>query len=83
MKAIGLDVSNKTSKRLTGDMVKRSDIVAAMVSKDTIPPSLQVPTKLKLWDIKDPKFMDYAGHVAIRDQIYKKVKELVKWLDLN
>jgi len=27
--------------------------------------------------------MDYAGHVAIRDQIYEKVKKLVKELNLN
>lgn len=83
MKAISLDVSDKVSKKLTGVMVNDADIVVAMVSKDTLPSYLQSSAKLKLWDITDPKFMDYAGHVAIRDQIYGKVKELVKELDLN
>ena len=48
-----------------------------------LPGYLQSSAKLVLWDIDDPKSIDYAGHVAIRDRIYKKVKELVKELNLN
>ena len=83
MKDIKLDVSDKVSKKLTKDMSSRADIVVSMVSKEMLPPYLQSSAKLVLWDIKDPKFMDYAGHVAIRDQIYEKVKKLVKELNLN
>lgn len=78
MKEIGLDVSNKISKALTEDMANSSDIIVSMVHKDALPHYLQNSNKLILWDIKDPKFMDYPGHAAIRDQIYGKVKELVK-----
>ncbi len=53
-----------------------------MVSKEMLPSYLQNSAKLILWDIKDPKLMDYAGHVAIRDQIYEGVKKLVKELNL-
>ncbi len=83
MKDIGLDVSDKVSKKLTEGMVSNADIVVSMVSKDTLPSYLQSSAKLILWDIKDPKSMDYAGHVEIRDQINGKVKELVKKLNLD
>ena len=82
MKDIGLDVSNKVSKKITKNMVNNADIVVSMVSRDVLPSYLQSTAKLILWDIKDPKLMDYAGHVEIRDQIYEKVKKLVKELNL-
>ena len=82
MKEIGLDVSNKVSKALTDDMVKSSNIVVSMVHKDALPSYLQNSNKLILWEIKDPKFMDYAGHVEIRNQIYEKVRKLAKELNL-
>ncbi|MCL4374013.1 MAG: low molecular weight phosphatase family protein [Candidatus Marsarchaeota archaeon] len=83
MKDIGLDVSDKVSKKLTESMANDADIIVAMVSKNMLPSYLQSSAKLILWDIKDPKFMDYTGHVEIRNQIYEKVKELVKELNLN
>ena len=83
MRAIGLDVSGNVSKKLTEAMAKDADIVVAMVNKNMLPSYLQNSVKLKLWDIKDPKFMDYAGHVEIRNQIYGKVKDLVKGLNLD
>ncbi len=82
MKDIGLDVSNKVSKKIIKNMVNNADIVVSMVSRDVLPSYLQSTAKLILWDIKDPKLMDYAGHVEIRDQIYEKVKKLVKELNL-
>ena len=83
MKDIQLDVSDKVSKKLTKGMSNGADVVVSMVSKDMLPSYLQSSAKLVLWDIKDPKFMDYEGHVAIRDQIYEKVKKLVKELNLD
>ena len=83
MKDIKLDVPDKVSKKLTKDMSYSADVVVSMVSKDMLPSYLQSSAKLVLWDIKDPKFMDYEGHVAIRDQIYEKVKKLVKELNLD
>ena len=83
MKDIGLNVSDKVSKKLTKDMYNSADVIVSMVNKDVLPSHLQSSAKLVLWDITDPKSMDYAGHVAIRDRIYKKVKRLVKELNLN
>ena len=83
MKDIGLNVSDKVSKKLTKDMYNSADVIVSMVNKDVLPSHLQSSAKLVLWDITDPKSMDYAGHVAIRDRIYKKVKGLVKELNLN
>ena len=83
MKDIGLNVSDKVSKKLTKDMCNSADVIVSMVNKDMLPSYLQSSAKLVLWDITDPKSMDYAGHVAIRDRIYKKVKRLVKELNLN
>ena len=64
-------------------MVSNADVVVSMVSKDMLPDYLQSSAKLILWSIKDPKLMDYAGHVAIRNQIHKNVNKLVKELNLN
>ena len=83
MKDIGLNVSDRVSKKLTKDMYNSADVIVSMVNKDVLPSHLQSSAKLVLWDITDPKSMDYAGHVAIRDRIYKKVKGLVKELNLN
>ena len=83
MKDIGLNVSDRVSKKLTKDMCNSADVIVSMVNKDVLPSYLQSSAKLVLWDITDPKSMDYAGHVAIRDRIYKKVKRLVKELNLN
>ena len=83
MKDIGLNVSDRVSKKLTKDMCNSADVIVSMVNKDMLPSYLQSSAKLVLWDITDPKSMDYAGHVAIRDRIYKKVKRLVKELNLN
>ncbi len=83
MKDIGLNVSDRVSKKLTEDMVSNADVVVSMVSKDMLPDYLQSSAKLILWSIKDPKLMDYAGHVAIRNQIHKNVNKLVKELNLN
>ena len=83
MKDIGLNVSDRVSKKLTKDMCNSADVIVSMVNKDVLPSHLQSSAKLVLWDITDPKSMDYAGHVAIRDRIYKKVKGLVKELNLN
>jgi hypothetical protein len=33
---------------------------------------IQGSDKLRMWDIKGPKLMDYAGHVAIRDRYMKR-----------
>ena len=83
MKDIGLDVSNKVSKKLTENMVSNADVVVSMVNKDMLPSYLRSSAKLILWEIKDPKSMDYTGHVEIRDQINGKVKELVKKLNFD
>ncbi len=83
MKDIGLNVSDRVSKKLTKDMCNSADVIVSMVNKDVLPSYLQSSAKLVLWDITDPKSMDYTGHATIRGQIYERVKELVKELNLN
>lgn len=80
MKDMGLDVSRNESRVLTREMFDRADIVVSMVGRDALPLYAQKAVKVEYWDVEDPHYMDYVGHVGIRDQIYGNVAELVEKL---
>ena len=80
MTEIGLDVSQKISKRLTESMVNESDKIIVIGEKNGWPDFLQSSDKLSYWDITDPDTGEIDLHRTVRDQIKNNVNLLIESL---
>ena len=81
MKEIGIDVSDKISKKLTKDMFDSANVVVSMVDELMLPEYVRISGKVRYWEINDPVNMGYEGHIKVRDEINDKVKELVEEIE--
>ena len=78
MAEIGLDISREFPKRLTTDQVRAADIVITMGCGDACP---VYPGKRYLdWDLPDPAGLGLAAVRPIRDEIRRRVANLVSLL---
>jgi arsenate reductase len=81
MAEIGIDISRETAKRLTSDQVQAADVVITMGCGDTCP---VYPGKRYLdWDLPDPAGLDVEGVRPIRDDINRKVQQLLAELTVE
>jgi protein-tyrosine-phosphatase len=79
MAEIGLDLSRAYPKPLTSDQVQASDVVITMGCGDACP---FYPGKRYLdWDLPDPAGLDLEGVRPIRDEIRRRVRQLLGELD--
>jgi protein-tyrosine-phosphatase len=82
MKEKGIDLSSKTPKMLTSDMINEASLVITMgcsVEEACPKPMLaQLQKKLLDWNLPDPKGKSIADVRKIRDEIEKRVMELSK-----
>ena len=69
----GVDISEKRSKQITKAMVEEADLVISMENK--LPD--YVDKKIIFWEIENPKGYPLEKYRGVRDQIKKKVEELV------
>lgn len=70
MKEEGLDVSNNFRKQLTSEMINDADTIVFMSDVfDPIPDYLLNNSKIINWNIDNPKGMDLAGHIRVKNQI--------------
>jgi arsenate reductase (thioredoxin) len=75
MAEIGLDISRELPKPLTAGKVQVADVVVTMGCGDACP---VYPGKRYLdWDLPDPAGLDVAEVRPIRDEIHRRVHELV------
>jgi protein-tyrosine-phosphatase len=75
MAEIGLDLSAEFPKPLTTGQVQAADIVITMGCGDTCP---VFPGKRYLdWDLPDPAGLDLAAIRPIRDEISRRVQQLL------
>jgi arsenate reductase len=78
MEELGIDVSGEQPKRLTREMAERADVVVTMGCGDECP---YIPGKRYLdWDLPDPKGKPIDEVRAVRDDIDRRVRELVEEL---
>jgi arsenate reductase len=78
MEELGIDVSGERPKRLTREMAERADLVVTMGCGDECP---YIPGKRYLdWDLPDPKGKPVDEVRAVRDDIERRVRELVEEL---
>jgi arsenate reductase (thioredoxin) len=75
MAEIGLDITREFPKRLTTDQVQAADVVITMGCGDACP---VYPGKRYLdWDLPDPAGLDLPAVRPIRDEIARRVAQLV------
>jgi arsenate reductase len=81
MAEIGLDLAREFPKPLTGEQVQAADVVITMGCGDACP---VYPGKRYLdWDLPDPAGLDIAAIRPIRDDISRRVHELIGELGLR
>jgi protein-tyrosine-phosphatase len=76
MNEIGIDISRNTPKILTNEAVKDSDLVITMGCGDTCP--FYPGKRYEDWVLDDPAGEDIAVVRVIRDEIKKRVEDLLK-----
>jgi protein-tyrosine-phosphatase len=75
MAEIGLDISREYPKPLTADKVRAADVVITMGCGDACP---IYPGKRYLdWDLPDPAGLDLDAVRPIRDEIGRRVRQLL------
>jgi arsenate reductase (thioredoxin) len=79
MREIGIDLSARTPKKLTAELSQAADVVVTMGCGDECP---FIPGKRYIdWDLPDPKGRPIEEVRALRDEIRRRVEQLVLELD--
>ena len=77
MKEVGIDINKQRSKELTDEMIRESDKVVNMGCMDkNFCPTIWLPKVIE-WNLEDPKGKSLEKVREIRDEIEKRVKEVV------
>ena len=77
MKEVGIDISKQKSKELTDEMIRDSDNVVNMGCMDkNFCPTIWLPKVIE-WNLEHPKGKSIEEVREIRDEIEKRVKEVV------
>ena len=77
MKEVGIDISKQKSKELTDEMIRDSDKVVNMGCMDkNFCPTIWIPKVIE-WNLEDPTGKSIEEVRQIRDEIEKRVKEVV------
>jgi arsenate reductase len=79
MLELGIDLGGRRPKLLTPELAEAADVVVTMGCGDDCP---YIPGKRYIdWDLTDPKGQDPATVRSIRDEIARRVGDLVAELD--
>jgi arsenate reductase (thioredoxin) len=77
MRELGIDISKQKSKEITEDMMRSSEPIVNMGCMDkSFCPTIFSPKVIE-WNLPDPKGKSIEEVREIRDEIEKRVKELV------
>ena len=79
MRELGIDLADRVPRALTTELAEQADVVVTMGCGDECP---YIPGKRYLdWDLEDPKGRPVDEVRATRDDIDRRVRELVEELD--
>ena len=77
MKEVDIDISDQKSKELIDEMIRNSDKIVNMGCMDkNFCPTIFLPKVIE-WNLEDPKEKSIEEIRQIRDEIEKRVKDLV------
>ena len=80
MAEVGIDIAHAQPRRWTDTDLQRADVVVTMGCGDTCP---YVPgTRYEDWPVNDPAGLDLADVRPIRDDIRRRVHDLLNELDV-
>jgi arsenate reductase len=79
MQEIGIDISKQTPKMLTREMTEQADKVITMGCGTEICPAPLVESED--WGIEDPSGKPIEKFREVRDEIKKKVEELIREIE--
>jgi arsenate reductase (thioredoxin) len=74
MREVGIDLSDRTPKKLTLEMQQRADLAVTMGCGDACP---YVPTTVEDWELPDPAGRPIDEVRSVRDTIEQRVKQLI------
>jgi arsenate reductase len=79
MRELGIELADRVPKKLTREAAERADVVVTMGCGDECP---YIPGKRYVdWDLEDPKGQPIAAVRRTRDEIGRRVQQLVAELD--
>lgn len=79
MRELGIDLSERTPRLLTTELAEQADVVVTMGCGDQCP---YIPGKRYLdWDLPDPKGRPLPEVIATREEISRRVRDLLSELD--
>jgi arsenate reductase (thioredoxin) len=79
MRELGIELAGRTPRPLTQELAERADVVVTMGCGDACP---YIPGRRYIdWDLPDPKGRPLDEVRAARDDIERRVRELVAKLD--
>ncbi len=79
MAELGIDLGERKPRLLTRELAEQADVVVTMGCGDECP---FIPDKRYVdWDLPDPKGRSVAEVRALRDDIHRRVEQLIRDLD--
>ncbi|MDQ5820705.1 MAG: arsenate reductase ArsC [Actinomycetota bacterium] len=79
MREVGIDLDGRTPRKLTQELAEWADVVVTMGCGDACP---YIPGKRYVdWDLPDPKGRPLGEVRSLRDDIERRVFELVREVD--
>jgi arsenate reductase (thioredoxin) len=75
LREVGVDITHEFPKPLTDEVVRAADVVVTMGCGDACP--IYPGKRYEDWDIADPTGMDIDGVRRVRDEIRRRVEELI------
>jgi arsenate reductase len=79
MRELDIDLANRTPRALTNELAEQADVVVTMGCGDECP---YIPGKRYIdWDLRDPAGLPLDEVRTIRDDIARRVNELILELD--
>ena len=83
MREVGIDISTQKSKEMSEEMMHNSETIANMGCMDkSFCPTIFLPKVIE-WNLPDPKGKPIEEVREIRDEIEKRVKELVSAITIT
>lgn len=77
MRELDIELSDRTPQLLTQELAEHADVIVTMGCGDQCP---YIPGKRYIdWDLPDPKGLPLAEVRAIRDEIARRVKDLLAY----
>jgi len=81
MAEVGVDIADEYPKRWTDEIVRAADVVVTMGCGDACP--LFPGKRYEDWELDDPAGLDVVAVRPIRDEIRRRVEELMQSLGVE